>query len=502
MNRKNRIYRYSEPELQFAYKQSLVDPRDGLTIFGPYDKGKLNDFTVGIIGTNDGIRRCIGYINKINGPVYHTKSDIAYPFFPGFEEVFGVKFNMNATPQIVIEEETIKLISRYTDNHIRVGELVNLYVEGILKYNSENERRPNLWFIVIPDLIYQVSRSRSTVVGKGSIPVGLSDFRSGLLFPDETTERWRQSYFYENHFHNQLKIRLLRHTILTQVLRESTIAYEEIYPRKAAKLRVSDTAKAWNIGTTLYYKLGGMPWKLARIRDGVCYVGLTFKQDETQGGLNYACCAAQMFLDSGDGMVFRGRVGPYYNLKTEEYHLTEESAEEILKQVIEAYKKSNNDRPPKQVFIHGKTFFDEAEWSGFVKAIKEEKKTINLVGIRIRNEKDFKLFRSSGDFPILRGSAFIKKGNEAFLWTKGFIPRIQSVLGLETPNALNVRIVNGEADINDVCRDIMSLTKLNFNACIFCDGEPVTLKFADAIGEILTAGPNENLKVLPFMYYI
>lgn len=73
---------------------------------------------------------------------------------------------------------------------------------------------------------------------------------------------------------------------------------------------------------------------------------------------------------------------------------------------------------------------------------------------------------------------------------------------LQTPNALNIRIVKGEADINDVCRDILSLTKLNYNACIFCDGQPVTLKFADAIGEILTAGPNENLSVLPFMYYI
>jgi antitoxin component HigA of HigAB toxin-antitoxin module len=28
-----------------------------------------------------------------------------------------------------------------------------------------------------------------------------------------------------------------------------------------------------------------------------------------------------------------------------------------------------------------------------------------------------------------------------------------------------------------------------FHACIFADGEPVTLKFADRVGEILTAGP-------------
>ena len=38
-----------------------------------------------------------------------------------------------------------------------------------------------------------------------------------------------------------------------------------------------------------------------------------------------------------------------------------------------------------------------------------------------------------------------------------------------------------------VLKDILALTKLNYNACIYADGEPVTLRFADKIGEILTA---------------
>lgn len=498
-----KIYKYKEPELRFAYGQSATDPRDGLSIYGPYDKGHLNDFSVGIIGTKEGINRCKSYLQKLSSPIYHVKKDIACPFFPGFEEVFGIKLNARVMPEILIDEDSIKLISRYSDSHIRVGELVDLYVDKIVRFNSENERKPNLWFVVIPDLIYKVARPKSSVTGKDAITVGLADHYSGLLFPDEQMIRWQKSYFYENHFHNQLKIKLLKHTILTQIVKESTIAYEEMFhAKKSEKIRISDTAKAWNISTALYYKLGGMPWKLSKIRPGVCYIGLTFKRDETELNPTYACCAAQMFLDSGDGMVFRGRVGPYYNPDTKEYHLTRERAKEILSQVIDAFKKSNTDIHPEQLFIHGKTFFDDDEWAGFNDAIKEASHPIELIGVRIRNERDLKLFRSSGDFPILRGSAFIRKNNEAFLWTKGFIPRIQSVLGLETPNALNVRIVRGNADINDVCRDILSLTKLNYNACLFCDGQPVTLKFADMIGEILTAGPNANLNVLPFMYYI
>jgi hypothetical protein len=35
----------------------------------------------------------------------------------------------------------------------------------------------------------------------------------------------------------------------------------------------------------------------------------------------------------------------------------------------------------------------------------------------------------------------------------------------------------------------MALTKLNYNARKFASRQPVTLRFADAVGEMLTAGP-------------
>ena len=65
----------------------------------------------------------------------------------------------------------------------------------------------------------------------------------------------------------------------------------------------------WNLSSALYYKGGGKPWKLATAREGVCYVGLAFRRADatyTKGGPNTAACAAQMFLDDGDGVVFLG----------------------------------------------------------------------------------------------------------------------------------------------------------------------------------------------------
>src|SRR5205823_4673289 len=57
----------------------------------------------------------------------------------------------------------------------------------------------------------------------------------------------------------------------------------------------------------LYFKGARLqPWQLADVRPGVCYVGLVFKMDPSPPDEGEACCAAQMFLNSGNGVVFRG----------------------------------------------------------------------------------------------------------------------------------------------------------------------------------------------------
>ena len=124
-----------------------------------------------------------------------------------------------------------------------------------------------------------------------------------------------------------------------------------------------------------------------------------------------------------------------------------------------------------------------------------------IIGVRIKDDNTFKLYRDFSYF-VPRGTALIVTENLAFLWTKGFIPRIQTQLGLETPDPICVEVIRGEKDIEIVCKDILALTKLNYNACIFADGPPVTLRFADYIGEVLTAGRDIKSEVLPFKHYL
>ena len=92
--------------------------------------------------------------------------------------------------------------------------------------------------------------------------------------------------------------------------------------------------------------------------------------------------------------------------------------------------------------------------------------------------------------------------HESYLFTRGFIPRLNTSSSLEIPNPLHIKITRGTANIETVMRDILALTKLNYNSCIFGDGLPVTLRFSDSIGNILTATSEWKTDTRQFKYYI
>ena len=50
----NRLYYLEEPKLKFAFNQSAEDSRDGLTLFGPYEKNS-GTIRAGVIGTEKGL---------------------------------------------------------------------------------------------------------------------------------------------------------------------------------------------------------------------------------------------------------------------------------------------------------------------------------------------------------------------------------------------------------------------------------------------------------------
>src|SRR5882757_6440705 len=89
----NNVTVFDEPALEFASGELLEHPRDGLTLFGPFDsKGieKPTHLRYGVVGTASGIRAWGEFVKAMNRPIL-TDGDLdetLWPHFPGFEEAF------------------------------------------------------------------------------------------------------------------------------------------------------------------------------------------------------------------------------------------------------------------------------------------------------------------------------------------------------------------------------------------------------------------------------
>lgn len=497
----------NEPILQFGYNQFTEDCRDGLTLFGPVEK-RHGTIRVGFIGTQQSLNYYSSFVTQLNCPIY-TQS-LGRPFFPGFKSVFGIDWPTNPEKTLILKESEIDSALNIPNLKERTYNLVSLYINTIKNYIDNEEGAIDIWYIVVPDLVLSLCRpnsiSKKPTYSKKRVEIYNSGQISFFEEENEDIGQYVEMYESDSDFHDQLKARAIYNKIACpiQVMLESTLQFHA----KTTNEEYSNDMKAhlaWTHSSALYYKLGYLPWKLHSVREGVCYVGLVFKKlQETRNNKGYACSAAQMFLDSGDGVVFRGNIGPWLSKDEKTFHLDHDSAKTLLSIAIDSYHQKHK-QYPKELFIHGKTAFSDDEWQGFQDAIAASSST-NIVGVTIKGGNTFRLLKDNNDsksqYGIMRGLCLYVNEKSGYLWTKGFIPKTETANHLEVACPLYIEINRGNSDIHVVMKDILALTKLNYNACIYGDGIPVTLRFSDRIGNILTAIREVNWAAKPFKYYI
>lgn len=497
------IWHIPEPRCVFGYDQSMEHPKDGLTAFGPvHDRRQPKELRVGAIGTPDGLRYLRQWVGSIQGPITVSKpDDPKQSLFPGFAATFRCTWPETPIASIEIDPKEIDEALRHADGHQRIYNTVSLYENRIAQYIDEEEYPVSLWCVIIPETIYERGRPKSQVpvAERTHKDQALSrkqarSLTSEPLFPFlDALNKGAEMHRYARDFRDQLKGRLLGSRAVIQVIRETTLA-PHVFPQR----RLQDPVDvAWNLATGAFYKGGGQPWRLDGIRPGVCYLGMVYKRLDEHSG-SQACCGAQMFLSDSDGLVFKGAIGDWYSDETHEFHLDRAHAEALMRKAIGAYRKQHGE-DPREVFIHGRARFNDVEWAGFEAAVPT---TTKLVGVRIKRNNLRKLYRDD-KFTSLRGLARPFNARSGLLWTLGFVPRLQTYQGREVPNPLLIDICRGEADLRTVMADVLALTKVNFNACLYADGMPVTLRFADRVGRVLTAIPPElDPPPLPFRHYI
>lgn len=508
----DKFHYLDEPSLTFGYNQIASDPHDGLALFGPSDvRGALPDNIV--LGTAEGIQLWSAWSAAMNAssacvdPSRHR----AWPPFPGFDVAFGASWPA-PLKTYVIDRKLLSDAARKSDKYDRAFAVAQLYLEPIPQA-KRLDPTPALAICVVPDEVYEHCRPHSGVAADeasdtrrtkdehSSMRKALLDRNSGQarMFDDgdarvdealKDLDRYAESRGLSPDFRRQLKARMMVHDLPVQIVRESTLRVTpQVFNGEPGTNPLSD--RLWNLGTGLFYKCGLKPWKTPWAREGVCYVGLAYKVAENK---KTACCAAQMFLDSGDGVVFVGEFGPWYSAEKSEFHLPQDKAESLLRGTIETYQ-GQDGRPLKEIFLHARSGINKDEYEGFQRACPPG---VKLIAIRVRQDRQgLRLYRfddhpnasERGKHPVQRGVLWQRTERHGLLFTNGFKPRIATYDGWEVPVPLASTIQHGTADLVQVAKDILGLTKLNYNSCQLGEGQPITVKYSDRVGEILLANP-------------
>lgn len=498
----NSVKVLDEPELEFRYGQKLTRPHSGLSLFGPFDAGtgaSPGGISYALIGTPEGISAFKQFARVLRSPVASPEKKKAslWPLFPGFDVAYGLEWPGEPAWEAEIDAERLTNAANQNDQYERVHKVVNLILEPIEKAQKKDER-PGVLICVIPDGVWKTCRPLQRVQDGLGDKLSTREMQSRVrgernLFDDYD----RTIYQFSPDFRRQLKARVMEFGTPIQIVRESTLAIE-VDKRFGYRGLTPLSDRMWNLTTALYYKCGGKPWRLANARDGVCYVGIAFRLQNPRVNSKNGCCAAQMFLDDGDGVVFLGEFGPWFAPETNQFHLKPEAARSLLEGVIKTYEDLHG-KKLQEVFLHSRSGIDRDEYNGYCSAVTG---TTKVVAVRVRPSATPLRLMREGDWPILRGTFMKITDKSGFLWTSGFKPELATYDGTDLPVPLTLEVQHGEADIEQVANDIYGLTKLNYNACKLGDSQPVTVKFSNAVGEILISNPAVATRRPQFRFYI
>jgi hypothetical protein len=165
-------------------------------------------------------------------------------------------------------------------------------------------------------------------------------------------------------------------------------------------------------------------------------------------------------------------------------HISKEEARRLIETGIETYKRNNDGLAPARIVIHKTSRYNEEELEGFKQGAKDTHK-LDLVAFGARN---IKLLRW-GQQPPARGTMVRLPDNSVLLYTFGYIPYLDVYPGPRVPSPLEILEHHGHSEIDLICKEILALTKLNWNNAKFCCKAPITIAFSRRVGSIIRECP-------------
>lgn len=458
-----------EPELRFGTGEH-VDVRFGIMNHGPLDYAAPHvgrQVHVGLVGTTETTEGVAEWLEKcrLGIPAKESRQPNLFPRFPGCSPDAGLRTTLVTTPQstsVIPKIEIDKLVRTSTLDLI--PKAVDLFLSEI-RHLAENV--PTVQTIVC------------------ALPMDLleaMDQRPDSDRPqDEETD---DSLDMRLDFHHLLKARAMDFRKPIQLVLPMT--YDETKRRMQKKRpgvvrRLQDEAtRAWNFHTALYYKAGGVPWRI--VRDStqltVCYIGISFYK--TLDGSSLMTSIAQVFNERGEGVIVRGGTAQV-SKEDLQPHLSAEDADELLRGALARYREVHRTLPAR-VVLHKSSTFSAQEIEGFQSALAAERVTDHdFISI---GPSDTRLFRG-GAYPPLRGTLLSLTDTEQVLYTRGSVHFFETYPGMYIPVPKLLRFAATEQTPKFLANEILSLTKMNWNNTQFDGALPITLRAARRVSEIL-----------------
>jgi hypothetical protein len=149
--------------------------------------------------------------------------------------------------------------------------------------------------------------------------------------------------------------------------------------------------------------------------------------------------------------------------------------------------------------IHKTSFYNDAELDGFSRALADQR--IDLSDFLNVSKTNTRLFRD-GEYPPLRGTFLTLDAANHVLYTRGSVDFYSTYPGMYVPRPLRFKCVRHEQTPHFLAQELLALTKLNWNNTQFDGGEPITLRVAKKVGEVLKYVP-DNQPVQPrYSFYM
>jgi hypothetical protein len=154
---------------------------------------------------------------------------------------------------------------------------------------------------------------------------------------------------------------------------------------------------------------------------------------------------------------------------------------------------------PRRVVIHKTSRYWPDERSGFQAALGARVESFDLLALE--RQSNVRLL-TTATYPPLRGTRF-SVGDIDFVYTTGFVASLGEYHGVHVPSPIRVADhVHQDTPRENLLREVLTLTKMNWNWAGFGMKMPITLRFSELVGDVLREVPPDREPLPQFKYYV